>query len=260
MKIVFWLLLLLNIALPLWQWRAPEPVIVPDLHLPSILLDHELRSAQRGTSIEAVFQRQVADVEQGIVESLFSARAESSQNVETLLRASAQPVIQQPPPATRQSQVVPVTEQVASQPATKCYQVGPFSDQPSLMAWLKTQGLQADSTSVRDVDLPVDYQVLYPAATTPEQQNYNKQMLKDKGIVDLWTIPLGENKGALSLGVYTDLQRANQFRKQLFDKGIYAEIKQRVKTTQQYSAKLMLDDARRSRFSAHGTYRINACR
>lgn len=260
MKTVFFLLLLLNIALPLWQWRETEPEASSDSGLPPILLEHEYRTAQRGALIEDVYQRQLAVAEAiEIVRPGLGARDGSElPDVEGLLLANARPVIVTtvvPTPA------VASQEQKEKQSLMTCYQIGPFVDQPSLALWLRNRDLKAASTLVRDVEEPLDFQVLYPAAKNPEQQRINKQMLNEKGIVDLWTIPVGDNKGAFSLGVYSDIQRANLFRKQLSEKGINAEVKQRFKTSQQYYAKLMLDKAQREQIvSAQGSMRLSACR
>ena len=105
-------------------------------------------------------------------------------------------------------------------------------------------------TIYKDLELAGDFQVYYPAAKTPEQTRINKMMLNAKGITDIWPVPAGDNKGALSLGVFADRQRASNFKAQLAQQGIQAEIKQRAKVQRQVFAKVLLDKRQYQQWSA----------
>lgn len=292
MKIVCLMLLLVNLALPLWEWRSAEPLSSPASQLPSFLLEDEYRRAGRGATISSVFEAQIGEAEQMVARDVFDNTRSSSagQTIESLLRSRAKPAREPMPtalpeatskvtlkptakptsvptvtpkpkitaPSLSVTEVVkPVSEAVV---APVCYQVGPFADQAALAAWLKSQGLKEIATFSEENESPVDFQVLYPAAKSPEQQRLNKQMLNEKGIVDLWTVPAGETKGALSLGVFTSIERANVYRQELLDKGVKAEIKQRFKSVPRFYANVILNKDRYQQLLNRGTGKLASCR
>ncbi len=89
--------------------------------------------------------------------------------------------------------------------------------------------------------MPSGYQVYYPAANNPEQTRIQKMMLNAKGITDVWMVPSGELKGALSLGVFSDQMRAVVFRNQLLQRGIQAEVMERRKSQSRLFVRLKGD-------------------
>jgi hypothetical protein len=108
------------------------------------------------------------------------------------------------------------------------------------------------------VSIPGDFQVFYPPAKNPEQSRINKLMLNAKGLQDIWLIPAGENKGGYSLGVFNDKQRANNFKNQMTQIGIQAEIKQREKTKMQWFARVLLEKAQLQQLGARASA-LSAC-
>ena len=126
----------------------------------------------------------------------------------------------------------------------KCVEAGPFADESSVNKWLAGHNLASKQIIAKETAIPSDFQVFYPAAKNPEQSRINKLMLNAKGLQDIWLIPAGDNKGGYSLGVFNDRQRANNYKNQLAQIGIQAEIKQREKTKTQWFARVMLDKAK----------------
>lgn len=242
MKPLFFLLCLLNIGFFLWQFNAgrvtPSPS-EPAMHS-SILLVSEYARARRGAAISATIENSIrrwrlAEVDQ-ILENL---RGRSW----TMPTYSATVVVKAPKPREVAKVVEPVKPPVQAI-VYKCVEAGPFVDQPSLKKWLVEHGLTSKQVFEKESTIPNDFQVFYPAAKTPEQSRINKLMLNAKGFQDIWLIPSGDNQGGYSLGVFKEKQRAINFKNQLVQIGIQAELKQREKTKTQWFARVMLDKAK----------------
>jgi len=255
MKPLFFLLVLLNVGLTLWEWRKMpigDPIQTSPPPAP-LLLAEEAINARRGATLSGILDRRVNDWQR----DEFSRIWNHLQGTERWQDAAFK--------LAKSSQRLPVVHLSTSSPPTPppkvqwvCHEIGPFADLPTMKQWLKQKGLVASDTLIKEVQVASDFQVYYPAAKTPEQSQLNKQFLISKGIEDFWLVPSGDNKGVLSLGVFSDHQRAQNFKSQLQAKGITAEIKQRSKTQQQFHAKVMVEKTRREALSGRGL-QIGAC-
>lgn len=244
MKVLLLLLALANVVLGLWEWRhqpLPQSSAL-NAQLPTILLVEEVARARRGAIISAAIDQPLDDWEHSPALAVLAAAQAKTEaagdQVRRLLVANAIPATPTPAPEP----LPPATGQPEAKPVMTCYEAGPFNDEAELTQWLNSRALKNLETVYQEHEVPADYQVYFPAAKDQEQLRINKMMLNAKGIVDLWVVPSGSDKGALSLGVFADQQRANDFRNELQAKGIKAEVKQRFKPVQQYFAKLKLDN------------------
>lgn len=261
MKALFLVLCLLNIGLLLWEFR--NGAFVPPAEesaLPSILLAEEQVKARNGAAISVAIDQVVTDWER----SGFKASRDKLQTESRPRQPMAKPVV----PAATPKQVepaqtvkaVPVPGEAAKAVVSPqaCYEIGPFADENALKQWLSGKALGKTETIYKDVETAGDFQVYYPAAKTPEQARINKMMLNAKGITDIWPVPSGDNKGALSLGVFADRVRANNFKAQLAQQGVQAEVKQRAKVQRQVYAKALLDKRQFQQWSAQAS-RVAPC-
>lgn len=82
-----------------------------------------------------------------------------------------------------------------------------------------------------------EYWVTYPAGDTWEHSLQNVALLKKKGVVDLWLVTSGENKGVVSLGLFQREERAEKRLKELLLKEIEATRIIRKKVS--YGVKVM---------------------
>ena len=236
MKVVFMLLVLINVAFALWEWRSgaiDESSQITHSQT-SLLLSDEAVRARRGAFISGFLDRQVDDWQR-------------DELLNTLARWQSAEYWQVAAIKLAKSQKYLPSIAAASPPKAQwvCHEIGPFSDLPTMKLWLKQRNLARNDSVVKEVNVAGDFQVHLPAAKRPEQLLANKQLLINKGITDFWMVPNGEIKGALSLGVFSDYQRALNFKSQLQSNGVNAEVKQRFKTQQQFYARVTLEKARR---------------
>jgi hypothetical protein len=243
MKYLVLLLGLINVVLVLWEVRnnpflTPPPVV--NNQLATILLVDETQRAGRGSIISGAIDRSVDDWQHSQTAAKLTVSVPNPNSVgdevKRLLLANAIPVT-----PTTTADPAPAEIKPEPMPKMSCYEAGPFNNETELMQWLNSKALKNLETIYQENEVPADYQVYFPAAKNSEQLRINKMMLNAKGIADMWMVPSGADKGALSLGVFADHQRANAFRNELLEKGIKAEVKQRFKPVQQYYAKVKLD-------------------
>lgn len=251
MKALFYVLALLNLGFLLWQFHNGKfnpPVSQPEIQS-SVLLVSEYERARRGALVAEVLDMQVRQYQQADVNRMLDKT--------WLIKRKAQfkPVLARDSKPDKQSKLVlsntATKAQVPAKPVAalrpnkptvmKCYQVGPFTDAAVAKQWLQGNALSSKQLMQKETAIPSDFQVYFPAAKTPEQSRLNKMMLIAKEQKDVWLIGSGELKGSYSLGVFNDKQRASNFKAQLSEKGIQAEIKQRAKTQIQWFVQVMLD-------------------
>ena len=244
MKRLFLLLCLLNLGFLLWQFHSGrlDVQLQQSVAPSSLLLVDEYERARRGAEIAGLIDRQIARWRQADIQRIFARlQGEESRWQKTIAIAKAKKVNQPPENKPAVKQIVEPAKIVTPVVEKKCFEVGPFTDELSVKQWLVKNALISQKTIQKDSAVPSDYQVYYPAAQTPEQSRINKLMLNAKGLQDIWLIPSGDNKGAYSLGVFKDKQRALVFKTELSEKGIQAQIKQREKTVPEWFARVMLD-------------------
>jgi hypothetical protein len=207
MKAMFLGVCLLNIVFFFWEFHqgALNPPARTQTLLPTILLVDELEKARRGAAISVHLDRDAA-----ILQHLHTERV------------ADKPIAMLP-------SAKPKKAAVAQTPPVVCHEVGPFSDQQAATAWAAGQSSRGEVFD-REVLTASAYLVYYRAARNPEQTRIHKMMLNAKGITDIWVVPNGDLKGALSLGLFNDQPRAAFFRNQLLQRGVQAEIKERYKS------------------------------
>lgn len=227
-------LVLLNVLFLFWQIHlgalnpaAPQPVSL------TLQLVSEVNHARRGAAISALIDQQLEQQQQAALQQSLDNLRHQHPRIDPwaflkLSRSSRPQALAKP----------------ALTVIRKCFEAGPFVTEPNARLWLAGKNLSSNSVLNKELALPLDFQVYYPAAKNPEQLRINKMMLNAKGVTDIWLVPDGENKGALSLGVFTDRLRASQFKDQLAQRGVQAELKQRFKTQPQWFAKVWLDPAK----------------
>lgn len=244
----FFLLCLVNMGYLFWQFHSGRLDIQPEKTLDSstlLLVDEYLR-AQRGAEISGMIDEQVkqqtAQWRQADKQRiLLNLTAEKRWWRMPFARPKLKKVVK--PKEVVQKTIEPVKPAVPVV-EIKCYEVGPFDDELSAKQWLTDNSFDSKQVIQKDSAVPSDYQVYYPAAKTEGQSKLDKAMLHDNGVKDVWQIPSGELKGAYSLGVFKDRERALVLKGQLAEKGVKALIKQREKTATHWFAKVMLDKAK----------------
>lgn len=273
MKALFFLLCFLNICLLLWQYREgglPLQRASGDAEQPAFLLVAEYQRALRGAEISGFIdngiEQKVRQWRQADMQRMSAALinrdpwwrqavavAASKAKPKPKPKPQAQPVkiVAEAPPLPVPSQPAPAPAPPPT-PAPECYLAGPFQNPLVAQHRLKEYAISLGQVVAVPHEVPNDYQVYYPAAKTAERSQQDKQMLYEKGQKDVWLIPAGDIKGAYSLGVFKDKQRAQTLKSQLAEKGISARIKQRNKTEEQWFVRLMLDKQQADRYSAIG--------
>lgn len=256
MKRLFFLLCFLNLIFLLWQFHIgglnPE---TPQLQqVSSILLLDEYRRARQGAQISAVIDHRAVEWRQIETDRILA----DLRNDTWQTKAVALSVAKKSRKSAERVKTVEAAKPAAKIGERKCFDAGPFADESGLKKWLTASTLDSKQITQKDSVVASDYQVYYPAAKKPEQTQANKAMLLDKGLQDIWMIPDGELKGGYSLGVFREKQRAVNFKNQLSEKGIQAEIKQRDKTKPQWFVRVMLDKAKLPQYQAAGV-KLAAC-
>ncbi|WP_445370996.1 hypothetical protein ACH518_17380 [Methylomonas sp. HW2-6] len=219
MKQVFLLLCLANVLFFFWKlhFGASTPANQVQAALPSIVLVAERDAALRSVAISRVLDRDAAELQRLTAPAAFAAPKPKQ-----LAGAAVKSEKKSLPAATGKPEPVRVI----------CYEAGPFSDDRELQRWLRGKPLLFTKPFVRETTVSADYQLYLPPAKDAEQARLNKLTLHAKGIDDVWMVPDGEIKGALSLGVFVDRARALAFKEQLAARGVRAELRQRSKTRQ----------------------------
>ncbi|MEQ1530849.1 MAG: hypothetical protein ABL925_16150, partial [Methylococcales bacterium] len=135
------------------------------------------------------------------------------------------------------------TPQASQNPASLCYEAGPFADQNDYKNWRNELAVAANhiKTLTKNEQTIVGYIVVYPAAENPSKTAENLQKLKKLGITDVWLLNKGPQQGDISLGSFNKEEQALLQQKALQDKGITAEIKPKYKIKTQLYAELHND-------------------
>ena len=241
MKRLFFFLCLLNAAYLLWQFHVgrlnPQPK--KQLEPSTILLVSEYEHARHGADITQRIERNIEGWQASEIDWIY-ADLKNEQWKPKFKRAPVVKKSSEPEEIKKAPEPVKPVIKVAEK---KCFEVGPFEDELSVKNWLKEKALAKEQIMQKDVAIPNDYQVYYPAAKTEEDSRINKMLLQAKGVQDIWQIPSGELKGAYSLGVFREKQRALVWQRQLAEKEIQAQIKQRDKMVPKWFAKIRLEKA-----------------
>ncbi len=118
--------------------------------------------------------------------------------------------------------------------AAVCVEVGPFTDRRQINRWLKKQQLDYHQAEIflKEQQLISSYLVYFSAAETITESKQNMEMLKNKGVADLWLFRKGPMRGAISLGLFSQKYRAEHLIRQMAEKGVEVHMSERYKTVQ----------------------------
>ena len=117
-----------------------------------------------------------------------------------------------------------------------CYEIGPFPDAERLQAdttAIAREVGRVENFSVKETILR-GYVVLYPAAETFEKSRDNYYRLKKQGYSDLWLFRKTAWRGAVSMGIYSNENRARRIARRLLDKGMNVQVKPVHKSVSQH--------------------------
>lgn len=249
MKQLFLLLCLLNATFLLWQFHVGRmnPQFAAPVAPSTILLVDEYERAKRGAEIEQIIEQKIAHWQaaefQWMLADLQQAHWTLQPATMPMPKDIDQPRIDKKPADFIQPSTTPIAEKT-------CFWVGPFAEETSVKKWLAKNTVHSQEVVQKSISIPTDYQVYYPAAKTPEQSRADKAMLNAKGLQDSWMIPNGELKGSYSLGVFREKWRAIDFKNQLAEKGIKAELKQRSKTESQWFIKIKMEKNKQKQYES----------
>lgn len=250
LKTLFLVLLLINSGVLLWELRhnpieSSPSTQLPRLELakPAIVPPSEIKTAP-ATSIE---QNQV----------LANIARPVAANTPTSVEKPEKPTTAAPAKTNLDAKPQHDSEPASNKTATNkaetptkndaektCYEAGPFANAAALKKWTTKYDLKPEQSYYRESQSLIGYQVYYPVGKEADASRNAKQLLKEKGINDMWMIAEGERHIGLSLGVFIDKGRAQQFKSQLQQRGLSAEIQERRKTQQQLFAKIHTDKAK----------------
>ncbi len=113
----------------------------------------------------------------------------------------------------------------------RCLSLGPFSDERELAearARLQAQGLDGE---VRHAPgrIWVGYWIFLPATETREEAVGRVEALRERGVRDLYIEPAGERENAVSLGVFSERDRAQRRYREIRELGFQPQIARRTR-------------------------------
>jgi hypothetical protein len=240
MKTLFFLVVIANVALFMWEYKTGAFVPVS-----------ETSEQNAGSDQEQILL--VSELK-NIPQVLIPAPVSEQSVAETAVTDTADnPILPAEPfPAISESMEKPVLEKTvttdsnlsnAGKMVTHCYEAGPFASQKAYQAWVSR--LKESKSEIkpinRDEQIPGKYIVYYPAAETESESDANIKMLKEHGIKDLWLLT-GDDKGKISLGLFNKEESALVMKNELLAKGINAEVKLNYKIKSQQYALIKSDD------------------
>lgn len=265
MKILFFLVLLANLTLLMWEYRtgafAPphnqEDSTAESTLEPILLLEeaNKLAASRQPTVVEPpkptptqtpIADASTAPISTNPTEAIVPA-APSTAPVASAITTPAPsiaPIAETPPKPIADTAIATAQSEPEATPSTdnaaipivsnQCYEAGPFANKQAYQAWVKN--LKETPTEIKiishDEQIPSKYMVYYPAAATETESKANIELLKSQGIKDLWPLS-GSDYGAISLGLFVKEATAIVMQNELLAKGIHAEIKTLYKTKPQ---------------------------
>jgi hypothetical protein len=240
MKILFFLVVIVNVALFMWEYKTGAFVPVTetseqnaDSDQEQILLVSELTNVPQALSPTAVSEPPVAET--GV----------TNEADKPVLEPEPLPAISEKidKPALEESIANDSTISNAEKNPERCYEAGPFTNQKAYQAWVnRLKDINSEIKPIkRDEHVAINYMVYYPEAATEPGSEDNIKMLKGHGIKDLWLLT-GEDKGKISLGLFIKEESALVMKNELLAKGINAEVKARYKTKSQQYVLIKGDD------------------
>jgi len=239
MKRLFLFLCLANVVYLFWQFhigrlnpQSKNPIVSS-----SVLLVGEYQNARRGAEIARIIDQDIQSWQVKEIQWMLADLKNEQWKMKPMPVPAVKKVVKPKETKPEAKPEKPVIQTVEK----KCFEVGPFADEDSVKIWLNQAVLSGQKIIQKDVQVPNDYQVYYPAAKTEEDSRINKMLLNAKGVQEIWRVPSGDLKGAYSLGVFKEKQRALVLQSQLAEKEIQAKIKQRDKLVPQWFAIIKLE-------------------
>jgi len=260
MKIIFFLVLLINIIFFLWEFNIGDSHIQKEPKNESetkqILLLSELpRESQERIEVLAS--------NEGSIESIDT-------NSENEFINSVDLAVQQQVELTQESSLVDyswlIEEKILNnnesgeaeaviqnksllkgskgnslEKTTFCYQVGPFLNEKLLTDWIAVNNINIDSVTQfnKETTKVTGYLVYYPQAKTYEESKQHVQLLESKGITEFWLFRKGELKGNISLGLFVKESRALGLKNKFIATGINVEVMTRYRIETEWYANVL---------------------
>lgn len=207
MKFFVYLLILANVVFFLWEtgWRSSsgdgshQELAIPT-GLEKIVLTSEVANPEAGEPEPGDADLQAAE-------------------------ADANPVTEDAP-----------TPEPKPTPRTDCFLVGPEPDKArteELMGLIKSHGIDSSLES-KPGETPDGWWVLFPKAANLTAARENRRVLAEKGVHDMWVFEKGSLQWGISLGLYSERDKAEQARAQFAEKNIVTEVVPRLVQGQVY--------------------------
>lgn len=127
-----------------------------------------------------------------------------------------------------------------------CYYTSPIKEWESSVALqtaLKNEAVRSEILSEKLFE-NVGYWVMYPAAADMKQARANVRTLKEMGVKDYWLFRKGARKGAISLGMFKEQQRAEKIKAEWLAKGIHLEIRPHRVSREAFKLRINTDKSR----------------
>lgn len=128
----------------------------------------------------------------------------------------------------------PVTTAIevnASAAPRRCLSLGPFSDERELAearARLQAQELEGEVRHAAG-RIWVGYWIFLPATETREEAIGRVEALRERGVRDIYIEPAGERENAVSLGVFSERNRAQRRYREIRELGFQPQIARRTR-------------------------------
>lgn len=202
MKVLFLILLLLNLGLLAWHyWIAPQP--------------EQPRALNSGAPRLRLWQ--------------------PSANPTPASRAAAP--MQAPAVASRQpAATAEIVSLRSTGAAPNCAEFGPFDDPDAASraaAALKAHGI-AVTVATRTEPVQSGYWVYFPPFPTYDAAKAMEAKLRRRGVKDIFIVGDGEQRNAISLGVFSDSARAARRRDALLKLGFKPRLGRRLRDEDRY--------------------------
>ncbi len=125
-----------------------------------------------------------------------------------------------------------------------CYEMGPFTDKEALQQWQNQLEEEIVFLAIqsRDIEEIKDYMIIYPAAESYEKSKEKARKFRELGIKDIWLFEKGDNRGAISLGLFESKLSADKAQEQYKQDGLSVQIKPRFRDVLRYFSSMELDE------------------
>ncbi len=167
-------------------------------------------------------------------ETLASAVPAKDEEIVPAQAAEESPVVaeEEPAPAPEEEAQVASVPQV---PVAYCGTLGPFKSHIQAKRIRRKLGaLQKIGIEQKPTLVDKSYWVLIPPLPTRKEARAVVEKLKAAGIKDLWLVPKGEMRNAISLGLYSRRDAAYSHAENLHKKGFEVEVKPKQEEVSRY--------------------------